>query len=214
MHIFLVFLPVRMWKVVLLLIIGLQDLGFSLHFQWLSHLRGRRRFSSLRSVDADCPLECDCPSAYPTAMYCHGCNLQHVPYVPSHIKHACLQRNQINSIQNGVFDHATNLVRVVLFHNQLESDKIGKNVFSKLRNLTWIWAGCYYSDKWRCWKGGFGGGTLQAPIISGRHFPAGSASGRLSWVYFGLTKTVYLVWVSSDRLVTRSERPLVSTSGC
>lgn len=104
MHIFLVFLPVRMWKVVLLLIIGLQDLGFSQHFQWLSHLWGRRRFSSFRSVDADCPLECDCPSAYPTAMYCHGCNLQHVPFVPSHIKHAYLQRNQINSIQNGVFD--------------------------------------------------------------------------------------------------------------
>lgn len=138
MHIFLVFLPVRMWKVALLLIMGLGDLGFSQdysQFQWLSHLRGRRRFSSSRSVDADCPLECDCPSAYPTAMYCHGRNLQHVPYVPSHIKYAYLQRNQIKSIQDGVFDHATNLVWVVLFHNQLKSDKIGKNVFSKLRNL-------------------------------------------------------------------------------
>ncbi|CAG11312.1 unnamed protein product [Tetraodon nigroviridis] len=117
---------------------GLGDLGFSQHysqFQWLSYLRGRHRYASFRSEDADCPLECDCPSAYPTAMYCHGRNLQHVPYVPSHIKYVYLQRNQINSIQDGVFDNATNLVWVVLFHNQLESDKIGKNVFSKLRNL-------------------------------------------------------------------------------
>ncbi|KAM7404910.1 hypothetical protein PAMP_012214 [Pampus punctatissimus] len=83
----------------------------------------------------DCPLECDCPSTYPTAMYCHSRNLQHVPYVPSHIKYVYLQHNQISGIQDGVFDNATSLVWVVLFHNQLNSDKIGKNVFSKLKNL-------------------------------------------------------------------------------
>lgn len=128
----------RMWKVVILLIIGLGDLGYGQHysqFQWLSRLRGRRRHASWRVEVADCPLECDCPSAYPMAMYCQGRGLQHVPYVPSHIKYAYLQRNQIAGIQDGVFDNATNLVWVVLFHNRLESDKIGKNVFSKLRNL-------------------------------------------------------------------------------
>lgn len=127
-----------MWKVVLLLMMALGELGLSQHrshFQWLSSLRGRRRYVSFRSEDADCPLECDCPPAYPTAMYCHGRDLQHIPYVPSHIKYAYLQRNQISSIQDGVFDNATNLVWVLLFHNQLESDKIGENVFSKLRNL-------------------------------------------------------------------------------
>lgn len=127
-----------MWKVVLLLIIGLVDLSFSQHysqFQWLSHLRGRRRHAGWRAEDVDCPLECDCPSTYPTAMYCHSRNLQHVPYVPSHIKYVYLQRNQITGIQDGVFDNATNLVWVVLFHNQLSSDKMGKNVFSKLKNL-------------------------------------------------------------------------------
>nr|XP_020485261.1 fibromodulin-like [Labrus bergylta] len=127
-----------MRSVVLLVMIGLVELGVSQHYsqlQWLSQLRGRRRHVGWQAEDMDCPLECDCPSAYPTAMYCHGRNLQHVPYVPSHIKYAYLQRNQITSIQDGVFDNATNLLWVVLFHNQLNSDKIGKNVFSKLKNL-------------------------------------------------------------------------------
>lgn len=127
-----------MRTVVLLLIMGLVDLGIGQNyspFQWLSHLRGRRRHADWRAEDVDCPLECDCPSTYPTAMYCHSRNLQHVPYVPSHIKYVYLQRNQITGIQDGVFDNATNLVWVVLFHNQISSDKIGKNVFSKLKNL-------------------------------------------------------------------------------
>ncbi|XP_041656398.1 fibromodulin [Cheilinus undulatus] len=127
-----------MRTVVLLLIMGLVELGVSQQysqFKWLSQLRGRRRHAGWQAEDVDCPLECDCPSTYPTAMYCHGRNLQHVPYVPSHIKYAYLQRNQITSIQDGVFDNATNLVWVVLFHNKLSSDKIGKNVFSKLKNL-------------------------------------------------------------------------------
>ncbi|KAK2897487.1 hypothetical protein Q8A73_013867 [Channa argus] len=127
-----------MWTVGLLLIMGTVDLSFSQHhsqFQWLSHLRGRRRHAGWQAEADDCPLECDCPSTYPTAMYCHNRNLQHVPYVPSHIKYVYLQRNQITSIQDGVFDNATNLVWVVLFDNKLHSDKIGKNVFTKLKNL-------------------------------------------------------------------------------
>ncbi|XP_019123347.1 fibromodulin isoform X1 [Larimichthys crocea] len=129
---------VNMRTVVLLLIVGLVHLSIAQHyspFQWLSHLRGRRRHAGWQVEDVDCPLECDCPSTYPTAMYCHSRNLQHVPYVPSHIKYVYLQRNQITGIQDGVFDNATNLVWVVLFHNQLNSDKIGKNVFSKLKHL-------------------------------------------------------------------------------
>ncbi|CAJ1084958.1 fibromodulin [Xyrichtys novacula] len=129
---------VVMRTVVLFLIMGQLELGVSQQysqFQWLSQLRGRRRHAGWQAEDVDCPLECDCPSAYPTAMYCHGRNLQHVPYVPSHIKYAYLQRNQITTIQDGVFDNATSLVWIVLFHNQLSSDKIGKNVFSKLKDL-------------------------------------------------------------------------------
>uniref|UniRef100_A0A8C2WU76 Fibromodulin n=1 Tax=Cyclopterus lumpus TaxID=8103 RepID=A0A8C2WU76_CYCLU len=92
-------------------------------------------YSIRHAEDADCPLECDCPSSFPTAMYCNGRNLQHVPYVPSHVKYVYLQRNQIAGIQDGVFDNATDLVWVVLFHNRLDSGKIGSNVFGKLRNL-------------------------------------------------------------------------------
>ncbi|KAL3974619.1 plastin-2 [Sarotherodon galilaeus] len=127
-----------MQTLVLLLTIGIVDLGIGQHYsqiQWLSHLRRRQWHAGLQAEDADCPLECNCPSAYPTAMYCHSRNLQHVPYVPSHIKYVYLQHNQITSIQDGVFDNATNLVWIVLFHNKLTSDKIGKNVFSKLKNL-------------------------------------------------------------------------------
>lgn len=129
---------VIMWTLVLLLIMGTLDLSISQHhsqIHWLSYLRGRRRHAAWQADNVDCPLECDCPLNYPTAMYCHSRNLQHVPYVPSHIKYVYLQRNQIKGIQDGVFDNATNLVWVVLFHNQLNSDKIGRNVFAKLRNL-------------------------------------------------------------------------------
>ncbi|XP_019951602.2 fibromodulin [Paralichthys olivaceus] len=127
-----------MQRVVLFLLMGIVDLSMGQRysqFQWLSHLRGRRRSTSWQAEEVDCPLECDCPSTLFTAMYCHNRNLQHVPYVPSHIKYVYLQHNQITGIQDGVFDNATNLVWVVLFHNQLNSDKIGKNVFSKLKNL-------------------------------------------------------------------------------
>ncbi|XP_070696348.1 fibromodulin [Pempheris klunzingeri] len=127
-----------MRTVVLLLIMGLVDLGIGQRhsqFQWLSHLRGRRWYAGWRAEDVDCPLECDCPSTYPTAMYCHSRNLQHVPFVPSQIRYVYLQHNQITGIQDGVFDNATNLVWVVLSHNQLNSDKISKSIFSKLKNL-------------------------------------------------------------------------------
>ncbi|KAM8830034.1 fibromodulin isoform 1-T1 [Synchiropus picturatus] len=126
-----------MQALVLFLAMGLLDLSAGQHHysQWLSHLRSRRRPISWLAEEVDCPLECDCPTAYPTAMYCHSRNLQHVPYVPSHIKYVYLQRNQITGIQDGVFDNATSLVWIVLFHNQLRSDKIGKNVFSKIKNL-------------------------------------------------------------------------------
>ncbi|XP_072223468.1 fibromodulin-like [Leuresthes tenuis] len=123
---------------VFLLVMGIVDVSISQHhrpFRWLSHLQGRWQNAHRQADDVDCPLECDCPSAYPTAMYCHSRNLQHVPYVPSRIKYVYLQRNQITGIKDGVFDNATNLVWIVLSHNQLNSDQISSNVFGKLTNL-------------------------------------------------------------------------------
>ncbi|XP_030225694.1 fibromodulin-like [Gadus morhua] len=125
----------------LLFMVCLVDLNLAQgvnQLQWLAQLRGRWRQPQAlwaNGQDQDCPLECDCPAKYPAAMYCHGRNLHHVPYVPSHIKYVYLQRNHITGIQDGVFDNATNLVWLVLFQNRLNSDKIGKNVFGKLRHL-------------------------------------------------------------------------------
>ncbi|MEQ2159913.1 hypothetical protein GOODEAATRI_028077 [Goodea atripinnis] len=127
-----------MRTLVLVLLMGIVEVNISQHyspFQWLSHLRGRRQNAGWQSEVVDCPLECDCPTAYPTAMYCHSRNLHHVPYVPSHIKYVYLQRNQITGIQDGVFDNATNLMWVILSHNQLSSDKISDNIFVKLESL-------------------------------------------------------------------------------
>ena len=127
--------------VVLLIAVCLLDLGSAQGFsqlQWLAQLRSRWRQPQAlwaNNRDQDCPLECDCPAKFPAAMYCHGRKLHHVPYVPSHIKYVYLQRNEITGIQDGVFDNATNLVWLVLFQNRLNSDKIGKNVFGKLRQL-------------------------------------------------------------------------------
>ncbi|KAM6924971.1 fibromodulin [Xenentodon cancila] len=129
---------VIMLAAVLLLIMGMVDASIGQRFsqfQWLSHLRGRWHNAGWQSEDMDCPLECDCPTAYPMAMYCHSRDLQHVPYIPSHIKYVYLQRNQITGIQDGVFNNATNLVWLIMSHNKLNSDKISKYVFSKLENL-------------------------------------------------------------------------------
>uniref|UniRef100_G3NEG7 Fibromodulin n=1 Tax=Gasterosteus aculeatus TaxID=69293 RepID=G3NEG7_GASAC len=125
-----------MWTAVLLLTMAIVDLSVSQHYsQWLSQLRGRRQPLGWGAEDADCPLECDCPPSYPTAMYCNGRNLQHVPNVPSHIEYVYLQHNQIAGIRDGVFDDAPNLVWLMLFNNRLDSDKIGKSVFGKLKHL-------------------------------------------------------------------------------
>uniref|UniRef100_A0A8C1RWH4 Fibromodulin n=1 Tax=Cyprinus carpio TaxID=7962 RepID=A0A8C1RWH4_CYPCA len=117
---------------------------------WLSYLRNRayshgygrshyNNHASLRAEDEppvlDCPLECDCPPSYPTAMYCNNRKLQHVPFVPSHIKYVYLQNNQITGITNGVFDNAPNLAWISLHTNKLSSDKISDKVFTKLPNL-------------------------------------------------------------------------------
>ncbi|XP_067268636.1 fibromodulin [Pseudorasbora parva] len=115
---------------------------------WLSYLRNRayshghgrsHNLASLRTEDEpsvlDCPLECDCHPTYPEAMYCNNRRLQHVPFVPSHIKYVYLQNNQITGIANAVFDNAPNLAWICMHSNKLSSDKIADKVFAKLPNL-------------------------------------------------------------------------------
>ncbi|XP_017264912.1 fibromodulin [Kryptolebias marmoratus] len=127
-----------MQMLLVLLMLGIVDVNISQHhspLQWLSHLRRRWQNAGWQAENVDCPLECDCPASYPTAMYCHGRNLQLIPYVPSHVKYVYLQRNQITGIQDRVFDNATNLVWIILSHNKINSDKISNSVFTKLESL-------------------------------------------------------------------------------
>ncbi|KAL6456722.1 hypothetical protein MHYP_G00352660 [Metynnis hypsauchen] len=138
----------------LLLWAGFVDLSVTQHtdtLTWLNYLRNRAYnhgygqsygsyYASLYAGDdeptaLDCPLECDCPSAYPYAMYCHSRNLRHIPFVPSRMKYVYLQNNQISGITDGVFDNATGLVWIILHMNQLKSDKISNKVFTKLPKL-------------------------------------------------------------------------------
>ncbi|GAA6106851.1 fibromodulin [Tachysurus ichikawai] len=118
---------------------------------WLNYLRSRAyryrysyssnqdNYASLQAQNdaeaLDCPLECECPPAYPTAMYCHNRNLQHVPFVPSRMKYVYLQNNRITGITDGVFDNAVGLVWVILNMNQLRSERISSKVFAKLSKL-------------------------------------------------------------------------------
>ncbi|KAK1168822.1 lumican [Acipenser oxyrinchus oxyrinchus] len=83
----------------------------------------------------NCPEECDCPVNFPSAMYCDNRKLKYIPIVPSGIKYLYLQRNQIDSIKNGVFDNATELSWLILDENQIVNSNIGKKTFSKLKKL-------------------------------------------------------------------------------
>ncbi|NXT95055.1 FMOD protein, partial [Anhinga rufa] len=82
-----------------------------------------------------CPQECDCPPNFSSAMYCDTRNLRYLPFVPSRMKYVYFQNNQITAIQEGAFDNATELEWLALHNNQITSEKMGKRVFAKLKNL-------------------------------------------------------------------------------
>lgn len=86
-------------------------------------------------VSRECPQECECPPNFSSALYCDSRNLRYLPFVPSRMKYAYFQNNQITTIQEGAFDNATNLEWLALHGNQITSEKMGKRVFAKLKNL-------------------------------------------------------------------------------
>ncbi|XP_063153631.1 fibromodulin [Candoia aspera] len=86
-------------------------------------------------VSRECPQECECPPHFSSAMYCDTRNLKYLPFVPSRMKYAYFQNNQIVAIQEGAFDNATSLEWLALHGNQITSEKMGKRVFAKLKNL-------------------------------------------------------------------------------
>lgn len=77
---------------------------------------------------SDCPDVCDCPPTFPVAMYCDGRGLTAVPSVPSHVKYLYLQNNAITALPDSALANATNLVWLMLHHNQLSSEAIGVKV--------------------------------------------------------------------------------------
>lgn len=69
-----------------------------------------------------CPLECDCPIHWPTALYCDHRSLIQLPSgLPSRTQYLFLQGNNFTIIESGVFANATNLRWLILDHNRSES---------------------------------------------------------------------------------------------
>ncbi|XP_047437756.1 fibromodulin a isoform X1 [Mugil cephalus] len=87
------------------------------------------------SSGGECPEECDCPPTFPIAMYCDGRGLTAMPTIPSRIKYLYLQNNAITTVPDAAMANATSLVWLMLHHNQLTSEGIGKKVFLKLEGL-------------------------------------------------------------------------------
>nr|XP_006133172.1 fibromodulin [Pelodiscus sinensis] len=87
------------------------------------------------SVSRECPQECECPPNFSTALYCDSRSLRYLPFVPSRMKYAYFQNNQITAVQEGAFDNATTLEWIALHGNQITSEKMGKRIFAKLKHL-------------------------------------------------------------------------------
>nr|XP_057911148.1 fibromodulin a [Doryrhamphus excisus]XP_057911149.1 fibromodulin a [Doryrhamphus excisus]XP_057911150.1 fibromodulin a [Doryrhamphus excisus]XP_057911151.1 fibromodulin a [Doryrhamphus excisus]XP_057911152.1 fibromodulin a [Doryrhamphus excisus] len=101
-------------------------------FAWL--------YSGRSSIQADttggeCPAECDCPPTFPIAMYCDGRGLTAMPTVPSRMKYLYLQNNAITSVSDSALVNATNLVWLMMHHNQLADDGVSDKAFAKLERL-------------------------------------------------------------------------------
>uniref|UniRef100_A0A8C2HCV3 LRRNT domain-containing protein n=1 Tax=Cyprinus carpio TaxID=7962 RepID=A0A8C2HCV3_CYPCA len=84
-----------------------------------------------------CPLECDCPIHWPTALYCDHRSLIQLPSgLPSRTQYLFLQGNNFTIIESGVFANATNLrceqLDDVLFSNLTRL----VNLFINDNNLT------------------------------------------------------------------------------
>lgn len=105
-------------------------------FHWLYGPRGQ----AIAAMQADrtggeCPSECDCPPSFPVAMYCDGRGLASMPSIPSRIKYLYLQNNHISALPDSAMVNASNLVWLMLQHNQIRSDAIGKKALLKLGSL-------------------------------------------------------------------------------
>ncbi|XP_061543981.1 fibromodulin a isoform X2 [Phycodurus eques] len=101
-------------------------------FAWLY---SRRSSIQVDNAGGECPSECDCPPTFPIAMYCDGRGLTAMPAIPSRMKYLYLQHNAITAISDSDLVNATNLVWLMMHHNQLASDGISEKAFLKLGRL-------------------------------------------------------------------------------
>ncbi|KAF7660660.1 hypothetical protein LDENG_00276970 [Lucifuga dentata] len=101
-------------------------------FAWLYRGHG---YLQADTTGGDCPAECDCPPTFPVAMYCDGRGLTAIPAIPSRMKYLYLQNNAITAVPESALVNTTNLVWLMMHHNQLTSDNIDKKAFLKLEKL-------------------------------------------------------------------------------
>ncbi|XP_076845328.1 lumican [Brachyhypopomus gauderio] len=116
-------------------------------------LRGRMDTGWFRAVNPQsCPLECDCPIQWPTALYCDHRGLGRLPeHLPPRTEYLFLQGNMVSGFSSGAFSNATSLRWLFLDHNQLLSEKLEGaplsgltrlvNLFINHNNLTKVPAG-------------------------------------------------------------------------
>lgn len=123
-----------MRKVIFFLLFALLPLALS-HgsdpFAWLYSPRSQGYYYGSLQADTKgepCPDECDCPPSFPVAMYCDGRGLTSMPAIPSRMKYLYLQNNAITALPDSALANATNLMWLMMHHNQLTSDAIGKKV--------------------------------------------------------------------------------------
>lgn len=124
---------VTMHLVIVFLLSALLPLSLSTGRDPLAWLHSWSRSYYLGSLQADtkegaCPDVCDCPPSFPVAMYCDGRGLTAMPAIPSHVKYLYLQNNAITAVPDSALINATNLLWLMMHHNQLTSEAIGTKV--------------------------------------------------------------------------------------
>lgn len=83
-----------------------------------------------------CPLECDCPIQWPTALYCDHKGIDQIPNsLPARTQYLFLQGNNFTSLRSREFANGTNLRWLILDRNQLLSKQLDKALFSNLTHL-------------------------------------------------------------------------------
>lgn len=100
-------------------------------------LRGRVDANWYRVMNSEsCPLECDCPIQWPSAMYCDSRGLTYAPItLPPRTQYLFLQGNRITSLPPEGFKNSTLTRWLILDHNEMVSNQISGAVLKGLPHL-------------------------------------------------------------------------------